>query len=206
MAGRAAPVRNVLPPLNGFLYQADFISETEERDLLAAVGQLSLKEAPYKRYTAKRRILLLEPVPASFALLRDRVAAWMAMEPARFVHALVTEYRPGTQLGWHRDSPEYGEVAGISLLGRCRMRLRPYPHEKGSPGKNVLGLELEPRSAYAMQGEARWRWQHSIAATPMLRYSITFRTLRYGARAGPDQRRDFALAGSGGVSTATPWT
>jgi hypothetical protein len=25
---------------------------------------------------------------------------------------------------------------------------------------------------------ARWGWQHSIAATPALRYSITFRTRR----------------------------
>jgi hypothetical protein len=29
-----------------------------------------------------------------------------------------------------------------------------------------------------MQGDARWRWQHSIAPTKALRYSVTFRTLR----------------------------
>jgi alkylated DNA repair dioxygenase AlkB len=39
-------------------------------------------------------------------------------------------------------------------------------------------LELAPRSAYRMQGAARWQWQHSISATRTLRYSITFRTLR----------------------------
>jgi alkylated DNA repair dioxygenase AlkB len=90
---------------------------------------------------------------------------------------LVTEYRPGTQLGWHRDSPEYGELAGVSLGGHCRMRLRPYPPQKGDR-KSVLSMELAPRSAYSMREEARWGWQHSIAPTAMLRYSITFRTLR----------------------------
>jgi alkylated DNA repair dioxygenase AlkB len=40
-----------------------------------------------------------------------------------------------------------------------------------------LSLELAPRSAYVLRDAARWRWQHSIPATTVLRYSITFRTL-----------------------------
>jgi alkylated DNA repair dioxygenase AlkB len=55
------------------------------------------------------------------------------------------------------------------------MRLRPYPHRKGD--RAALKLELEPRSAYAMRGAARWKWQHAISPTRQLRYSITFRTL-----------------------------
>jgi alkylated DNA repair dioxygenase AlkB len=43
-------------------------------------------------------------------------------------------------------------------------------------------LELEPRSAYALTGPARWSWQHSISATPALRYSVTFRTLKTARR------------------------
>jgi len=27
-----------------------------------------------------------------------------------------------------------------------------------------------------LRDDARWKWQHSIAPTPQLRYSITFRT------------------------------
>jgi alkylated DNA repair dioxygenase AlkB len=44
--------------------------------------------------------------------------------------------------------------------------------------RSVAEFELEPRSAYLMGGSARWSWQHSIAATKDLRYSITFRVLR----------------------------
>lgn len=75
---------------------------------------------------------------------------------------------------WHRDSPEYNLVAGVSLGAPGRMRLRPFPHRSGVP---VLSLELAPRSAYQLCGEVRWRWQHSVPPTKALRYSITFRTL-----------------------------
>ena len=57
----------------------------------------------------------------------------------------------------------------------ARMRFRPYPPRNDR--KSVLSLELAPRSAYILRGDARWRWQHSIPATKALRYSITFRTL-----------------------------
>ena len=42
------------------------------------------------------------------------------------------------------------------------------------------GGELAPRSAYTIRGVARWGWQHSIAPTDTLRWSITFRTARAG--------------------------
>jgi alkylated DNA repair dioxygenase AlkB len=88
-------------------------------------------------------------------------------------HILVTQYAPGTPIGWHRDAPQFERIAGVSLAGACRMRFKPF---EGTPA-DILNLALEPRSAYALTGPARWRWQHSIAPTPGLRYSITLRTL-----------------------------
>jgi alkylated DNA repair dioxygenase AlkB len=38
-------------------------------------------------------------------------------------------------------------------------------------------LDIAPRSAYLLSGEARWAWEHSIAAGDLLRFSITFRTM-----------------------------
>jgi alkylated DNA repair dioxygenase AlkB len=43
---------------------------------------------------------------------------------------------------------------------------------------DVLRLTLAPRSIYLLRGAARWEWQHSVAATRQLRYSITLRTAR----------------------------
>jgi alkylated DNA repair dioxygenase AlkB len=91
------------------------------------------------------------------------------------VHALVTEYRPGTELGWHRDVPEFELVVGISLAAPCRMRFRAFPVRKHA---KVFSLDLEPRSLYVLRDEIRWGWQHSVSPTPALRYSITFRTRR----------------------------
>ncbi len=107
--------------------------------------------------------------------LRAKVGEWAGKAEEAFVHALVTAYDEGTPLGWHRDTPEFGVIAGVSLGGAARMRWRRYPPQ---PRERVYDLELAPRSAYVRRDEARWGCQHCYAPTPALRYSITFRTLR----------------------------
>ena len=173
----------------GFIYQPDFLGAEEERALLAAIQALPLEEAKYKAFIAKRRIAaygssydfetnVLGPapeVPPFLLPLRSKVSRLLQTEETRFVHALVTEYRPGTELGWHRDIGEFGIVVGISLAASCRMRFRRYPPEKGA---KVFSLDLAARSVYVLRDEIRWRWQHSVARTKELRYSITFRTSR----------------------------
>ncbi len=181
--GAAAPA---LP--EGFVYRLEILTIEEERALLAEIARLPLEQAKYKEYTARRRVAYFghdydfsanrlgdaPPIPGFLEALRARLARWMGIAPDEFVTALVAEYSPGTPLGWHRDAPDYERVAGVSLGGWARMRLRRYPPAKDKP----LVLELAPRSAYQMQGVARWQWQHSIPATKELRYSITWRTLR----------------------------
>jgi len=176
-------------------YREDFIDGAEEAALLAEIAALPLHEARYKGYTARRRVtsygnsydfddnrlLPTEPIAAFLLPLRKRLADWVGVSPEAFSSALVAEYRPGTPLGWHRDVPDHELIVGVSLASGARMRLRPYPPV--APKKSdVLTLELAPRSAYVLQGAARWGWQHSIAPTPALRYSITFRTRRHAAR------------------------
>jgi len=181
----------------GFAYVTDFLDGEEERRLLEAIAALDLREAPYKAYTARRRIASFghtydfsaselkagPPLPPFLLPLREKAAALLGEPPSALPHALVTEYRPGTPLGWHRDTPEFGMVAGISLLGMARMRFRPYPARKGA---RILHLDLAPRSAYVLRDEVRWAWQHSVAPTRELRYSITFRTLRRQSRPKSD--------------------
>jgi len=177
----------VLP--EGFHFRLEFITPAEEAELLAAIERMPLGEARYRTYTARRRVasygsqydfqhnrlLPSDPLPAELMPLRERVARWIGVAPEAFTNALVAEYRPGTPLGWHRDVPDYEMVVGVSLVGIARFRFRRYPPI--APKKaDVVALELEPRSAYVLRGEARWDWQHSVAPTPALRYSITFRT------------------------------
>ena len=182
------------PLPDGLLYRCDVVSVREESELLEAIHALPLREAQYKEWTAKRRILsyggrydfsegeLLPaaPVPAFLFGLRARLAEWINVAPENLSHALIAEYSPGTRLGWHRDVPNFEAITGVSLLGHARLRFRPYPPRTSR--RAAFSLTLEPRSAYAMTGQARWGWQHAISPTKTLRYSITFRSVFAGAK------------------------
>jgi alkylated DNA repair dioxygenase AlkB len=173
----------------GMRYRRDFINEIEECELLRFLGELPFQEARYKEWQAKRRVvsyggrydfsrnqlLPAEPIASFLHPLRHRVAQWSGIPATEFEYALINEYRPGTELGWHRDAPDFDWVVGISLAGSARMRLRPYPPAAGRTTE-VRTIDLPPRSAYVLSGAARWNWQHAISPTKALRYSITFRT------------------------------
>ena len=63
--------------------------------------------------------------------------------PEAFVMALINEYPRGATIGWHRDAPQYGITAGVSLLSSCRMKLRPYVSPKDLAGP----VRRSPRKA-----------------------------------------------------------
>ena len=183
----------IFPPAlpQGMAYREDFISVAEERELLAEIRELPLREAKYQQFTAKRRTVNYgssydftrlqsqpaPPIPEFLHPLRAQVAEWVGVQPDDFVQALISEYQPGTPLGWHRDVPDYDIIVGVSLAGAARIRFRPYPW-KPEKKAAVFALELAPRSAYILRDEARWGWQHHVPPTKVLRYSITFRTGR----------------------------
>jgi alkylated DNA repair protein (DNA oxidative demethylase) len=113
-----------------------------------------------------------DPLPAELEFVRERAAALAERE---LVQILISRYPAGAGIGWHRDAPMFGRIVGVSLGAPCRMRFQ----RRTKEGERLVEeLELEPRSAYLLSGQARWTWQHSIPATKELRYSITFRTLR----------------------------
>ncbi len=175
--------------IDGFVYQPGFLSHAEEAELLAIVAALPLQEMQYKVYTARRRglsfggqydfdanrLLPSHALVPELEPLRDKVADWLGVRPQQLVHALVSEYRPGTPLGWHRDVPDFEVIAGVSLASDAVLQFRPYEHPQAN---QVLGWAVEPRSIYVMRDAARWAWQHRVLPTDALRYSITFRTAR----------------------------
>ncbi|HVF62784.1 MAG TPA: alpha-ketoglutarate-dependent dioxygenase AlkB [Casimicrobiaceae bacterium] len=187
--------RDLLEPADlhpqGLDYRPEFLTADEEAALIDAIASLPLSEAKYRGFTAKRRTVhfgfgydfsanRLQPAPDLPDFLRPvraKAARWAALPDDEFVQGLVTEYRPGTPIGWHRDVPQFGVVAGISLGSACRMRFRPYP-PSCETSRRGFTLTLEPRSAYTLKGAIRWEWQHSIPEVSGLRWSITFRTMR----------------------------
>lgn len=176
--------------IEGLVYQPEFLSPEEELELIAVINTLPLHAARYKQYLARRRVVSFggsydfdaNRLRPGVALdprlhgLRDKVARWIGIDPGDLVHALVAEYAPGTPLGWHRDVPDFETIVGVSLGGHATLKFRPYPDTPNT--RKVVQLDVAPRSIYEMAGDARWGWQHCVAPTTELRWSVTFRTRR----------------------------
>lgn len=180
---------------SGLEYRRDFVSVAEEAAFVGDINTVEFSNFEMRGVIARRRVAFFgrsydagsvaaPALPAFLLPLRDRIAAWANVEPDAFVMALINEYRPGAPIGWHRDAPQYGIVAGVSLLSDCLMKFRPYVRPadlsslQGRRRTATHELLLERRSAYLMTGESRSAFEHHIPAVTSLRYSITFRTAR----------------------------
>ncbi|HWQ53483.1 MAG TPA: alpha-ketoglutarate-dependent dioxygenase AlkB [Bryobacteraceae bacterium] len=184
------------PLPGGFEYRTEFLSSEEERALVAEIARLPFEEIRMYGVTAKRRVVHTgwlygfqtwkvtpgPPIPEFLLPVRERLAEMVEKPPQDLAEALVMEYPPGAGIGWHRDAPVFGLVVAVSLAGSCRLR---FQSGKGAE-RRTAELLVEPRSAYALTGEARTKWQHSIPPVKELRYSITFRTLRRRAVSSPE--------------------
>jgi DNA oxidative demethylase len=178
-------------PPAGLVYRPDLLTAEEERRALDAVEKIEFRELVMRGQTARRtvrhfgllydydtfRLTEGDPLPADLEWLRERAATLIDARPDELAQILVTRYPPGSTIGWHRDAPAFDRIVGISLGAACRMR---FQRGKG-PDRVVWETVLEPRSGYVLAGAVRWAWQHSIPATPDLRYSVTFRSLKQGA-------------------------
>ncbi len=178
--------RPALP--EGFAYQPDFLSATEERDLAAWLATLPFQAFQFRGYEGKRRVVSFgwqydftrshlakaDDMPSELLPVRAQAAAFADLAPEDLQQCLLNEYLPGAPIGWHRDRPIFEKVVGISLLAPCNFRLR----RRVGHGFERAAIELEPRSIYGMTGEARSAWEHSIPPVKAHRYSITFRNFR----------------------------
>jgi alkylated DNA repair protein (DNA oxidative demethylase) len=176
-------------PPEGFRYVPEYLSASEERQILERLEQLSFASIFMHGVIAKRRVLHFgwqygyeswkltagSPIPAWLLPLRERIGRLIHVPPEQLKQVLITQYPPAAGIGWHRDAPMFGPtVIGISLLGSCGFRFQ----RKEGEVRAVSEQLLEPRSAYLLGGLARSAWQHSIPPAKTLRYSITFRTLK----------------------------
>lgn len=176
-------------PPPGLLYVPDALEPHEEATAIAVLETLEYRQVVMHGQPAKRVVrhfgvgydygsrstTAADPLPADLTWLRERCAETSDVGVDELAEVLVTRYPPGAGIGWHRDAPAFGQpVVGVSLGSPCVMRFR----RRDGGAWDVRSVELAPRSIYAMRGPSRWSWQHGIRATPQLRYSVTFRTLR----------------------------
>ncbi len=175
----------------GLHYREDFLTEDEEQRLIDEIAEVKFSAFALRGVVARRRVAFFgasydegpaAPLPPFLLRWRERLSRWAGISAETFAMALINEYRPGTPIGWHRDSPQYDLVAGISLRSDCRMRFRPYRSPAAPPSRQpriaTHEVVLQRRSAYLMTGESRQAYEHQIPPVKALRYSVTFRTLR----------------------------
>jgi len=172
----------------GFEYRPDFINRDEELALVAGIESLELAPYEFRGVEARRRVMSFgyrhdyrtrrleqsTSIPPFLESLKSKVAGFWGLAAEDFQQVLVSEYSPGTPIGWHKDREHYDRVMGLSLLSEATFRFR-REIEGRWERRSVL---LEPRSLHQLTGAARHLWQHSIPPVPALRYSVTFRTMR----------------------------
>src|SRR3954454_20075986 len=172
----------------GFTYRPGLFSDAAEQELLEHVRELPFREFQFHGFLGKRRIVSFgwrydfnggglqktEDIPDFLSTIRESAADFAGMRASELQQVLVTEYRPGAAIGWHKDRSVFGDVVGVSLLSACLFRLR----RKSGPTWQRASIRLEPRSVYLLKGSARMQWEHSIPAVEELRYSLTFRNLK----------------------------
>jgi DNA oxidative demethylase len=175
------------PLIEGLRYEEAVIGEAEERALIARMESLQLAPFRFHGFIGNRRTQSFgwrydfddasfteaEPIPDWIEPIRARAAAFAGLQPSDFVHVLLARYDPGAGIGWHRDRDVFNQVVGISLNSPATLRFR----QRTANGFRRANLQVAPRSAYLLAGEARRDWEHSIAPGDALRFSITFRTL-----------------------------
>lgn len=147
---------------DGLIFNQDFLSLEEQRELLTAIEGLPFHEFKLHgvaakrrvmhfgfRYALERRVLSDAPdLPAELEPIRARAATIAGVAPADFSQILINEYFPGAGIGWHRDSPPFGIVAGISLGADCTMRFQTGSAEQ----RRTAEVELPSRSMYLLTG------------------------------------------------------
>ena len=175
------------PLIAGLGYREELISEREEEALTEHLAAADLSPFRFHGWLGNRKTTSFgwrydfddasfsrtEPIPEWLVPLRDKAAAFARLQPEEFVHVLLARYDPGAGIGWHRDRDVFDQVVGISLGTPATLRFR----RRKPGGFDRASLDVAPRSAYLLAGEARWEWEHRITPGDQLRFSITFRTL-----------------------------
>jgi len=175
------------PLIAGLDYADDAINRGEEDQLIERLLATELSPFRFHGWLGNRKTKTFgwrydfddasfapaDPIPGWLLPLREAAAALAGLGPEDFVHVLLARYDPGAGIGWHRDRDVFDRVVGFSLAAPATLRFR----RRRADGFDRARLDVLPRSAYLLSGEARWEWEHSIVPGRDLRFSITFRAL-----------------------------
>lgn len=176
--------------ISGFTLIPEFITESDERDLLA-----NLDNGPWETDWRRR----IQQYGLGYAGEHGHKASWIRdfpdwlnalakrVEPFfdRFPeNSVINEYIPPLGIGPHRDYPTFGATVACVSLGSDIVMDFIHPERDLH-----VPVFVPARSLWVITGEARYQWQHSISTRLSdvvkgekrargRRVSITFRTAK----------------------------
>lgn len=160
------------PNIQGLTYTSNYITTEQEQFLISQIDKqpwLSDLKRRVQHYGYKYDYKARKITPD---LKIGEVPNWLQILP-NFDQVIVNEYCTGQGITPHIDCiPCFSDtICSLSLLEPCEMIL-----EKDNIKHSVT---LEPRSLLTFQGEARYKWKHSIPQRKSnvrnRRVSITYR-------------------------------
>ena len=194
---RISKKRIAIEKVPGLFLIKDFITQAEETLLWSEVNKL-----PWTKFGSRYRMLLgwihdrdnegkmtkIGDLPESFQFVIDRILEDKIMDN-RPEQCVINSYEPGQGISPHIDRVEdFGrQVTGLSLGSDVVMEFI------GPKGEKVE-LLVPRRSIYLMEGDARYKWKHSMPQRKKdklenglmnvrkKRISLTFREVDVGFR------------------------
>jgi len=184
----------------GFALVRDVISLAREEELLRVIGSQTWDGTSLKRrvqhygfqydYSARRPPTPLQALPRWATELYDDVVDAGAGAPSVPNQVIVNEYAAGQGIGAHTDHEAFfgDTIVAVSLGSPTALVLR--PKRGGGGGGGGVTVLVPRRSAYRLQGAARYEWTHEIPARASdvwpgvgtarrgTRVSVTFRTVQ----------------------------
>jgi len=109
-----------LPP--GFRYRLELIDRAEEKRLISEFEKLEFAPFEFQGFLGKRRVISFGwrydfnkgglhkagDIPEFLWPARERAAQFAGLQPDDLQHVLLTEYPPGSTIGWHKDRSVFG--------------------------------------------------------------------------------------------------
>jgi alkylated DNA repair dioxygenase AlkB len=168
----------------GLYYNDDFITADEATALQQVLPVRNKRGGQQDRSPslAPSAMPNLDHSDAILLRLRDRISARFKLEPLELEAAALGLHERHRAKGWHRHDAGFDFIAEIPVASSAILQFRRC--QSSSARRNVQHeVRLEPRSLVALEGAARWEWQHRMIAPSVGYWSLIFRSRLRGSAA-----------------------
>lgn len=153
--------------MNEISYKKEFISKELEEEVIKVISSFPKPQKThfYRIYRFGEYVAPYNTCQVSDVI--PEVFYKFGIKKEDFDSITVNQFLKDEYIPFHFDSPCAGEkIVVVSLKGEAELNFR--------NDKETKTYKIEPRSLYVLEGDLRWKWQHSSKALEE-RISVVFR-------------------------------